>query len=116
MQRQLSAADPRKAAGDNGESSKKALPVPVPLMPLSFCLKNAFSCTGAEFLRVNENELTGRISSILPTIEGGIVTFKVKLDDKSNNLLRSNLRVDVFVILGVKEKILRVPLYPASIA
>ncbi len=55
-----------------------------------------------------ENNLQGSISSVLPTIENGIVTFMVKLEDKSNDLLRSNMRVDVYVVTAQKESVLRV--------
>jgi HlyD family secretion protein len=51
--------------------------------------------------------LTGRIDTILPTIENGIMTFRIGLDDKTSHLLRSNLRVDVLIITGRKEKALR---------
>jgi HlyD family secretion protein len=58
-------------------------------------------------VKVNEDFLAGAISSILPTIQNGIVTLQVSLHDKSNNLLRSNLRVDVFIITAQKENALR---------
>ena len=57
--------------------------------------------------RVNDIDLSGKISSIEPTIKNGIITFFVELDDKTNELLRSNLRVDVSVITSSKENIVR---------
>ena len=59
-------------------------------------------------VRINETDLTGKISSIKPTIENGIINFIVELDDKTNELLRSNLRVDVFVITSSKANVIRV--------
>jgi HlyD family secretion protein len=59
-------------------------------------------------IRINETNLTGIISSIKPTIENGIINFIVELDDKTNELLRSNLRVDVFVITSSKTDVVRV--------
>jgi len=58
-------------------------------------------------VKVNEDYLAGTISSILPTIQNGIITLHASLADKSSKLLRSNLRVDVFVITAQKENVLR---------
>ncbi len=60
-------------------------------------------------VRTDDFELPGSISAILPTIENGILTFKVSLGDgKSDPHLRSNLRVDVYVITGQKDNTIRV--------
>ncbi len=58
-------------------------------------------------VKVNEDFLMGTIASILPTIQNGIVTLQASLADKSSNLLRSNLRVDVFIVIAQKENALR---------
>ncbi|MFB3855128.1 MAG: efflux RND transporter periplasmic adaptor subunit [Vicinamibacterales bacterium] len=63
-------------------------------------------------IRIGEDRLTGSISNILPKIENGIVTFSVRLDEKSSPLLRSNLRVDVVVVTGRKERVVKVPRGP----
>jgi HlyD family secretion protein len=58
-------------------------------------------------VRVNEDDaLEGRVSAIHPKIENGVMTFTVSLADKSNRLLRSNLRVDVLVVLQRKPRVL----------
>jgi HlyD family secretion protein len=60
-------------------------------------------------VRVTEEDaLEGRISAIYPKIDNGVMTFTVSLHDKSNRLLRSNLRVDVLVITDRKPRVLRV--------
>jgi len=59
-------------------------------------------------VRINETDLRGRISNIKPTIENGVINFIVELEDKTNDLLRSNLRVDVFVIISSKSDIIRI--------
>ncbi len=51
--------------------------------------------------------LNGTIASVLPTIQNGIVTFYVSLEDKTNSRLRANLRVDVFVVTAAKDRVLR---------
>ena len=58
-------------------------------------------------VRANKQDLPGRISSIIPTVENGIVSFLIDLDDNADMNLRSNLRVDVFVITSFKEDVVR---------
>jgi len=60
-------------------------------------------------IRVNEQlSLDGRIVMVLPAIKDGVVTLAVQLEDKTNKLLRSNLRVDVFIVTEAKPKALRI--------
>lgn len=63
---------------------------------------------GAVVVRVNDTDLRGSISSIRPTVENGLVTFFVTLQEKAHPLLRSNLRVDVFVVTSFVDKVVRV--------
>ena len=60
--------------------------------------------------RVMANGLssTGRVSSINPSIENGIMKFTVALDDANEPALRSNLRVDVAVVTEKRGTALRV--------
>jgi HlyD family secretion protein len=51
--------------------------------------------------------LEGTIATVLPTIKDGIMTAQITLADKSNKLLRSNLRVDAFVVTDRRQKALR---------
>ena len=57
---------------------------------------------------VNDEYLYGIIFSIRPTIENGIVSFMVQLDEKDYAGLKSNLRVDVFAITDTRKDIVRV--------
>lgn len=60
-------------------------------------------------IRVDDaTTVAGAISSIEPRIESGVVKFHVRLDQGSNPRLRNNVRVDVFVITGHREGVLRV--------
>ena len=47
-----------------------------------------------------ERPLAGHVSQLLPTIENGAVKFLVELENASDASLRSQLRVDVFVVTG----------------
>ncbi|HET9529393.1 MAG TPA: HlyD family efflux transporter periplasmic adaptor subunit [Blastocatellia bacterium] len=62
----------------------------------------------ATSVKINEQYLDGHITSIEPTITDGVITFLVGLADKSSQLLRSNLRVDVLVMTDRKERALRI--------
>ena len=59
-------------------------------------------------VRVGEEMLEGVVSNILPTIRNGAMTLQITLKDKSSPLLRSNLRVDAFIITGRRAKALRI--------
>lgn len=59
-------------------------------------------------VRIDKTDLPGRISSIRPTIKNGVVTFLVELKENDHPSLRSNLRVDVFVITDIKENVIRI--------
>ncbi|MCP4633867.1 MAG: efflux RND transporter periplasmic adaptor subunit [candidate division Zixibacteria bacterium] len=59
-------------------------------------------------VRIGELKLRGTISGIQPSIENGIVTFIVELQEKSNQVLRPNLRVDVFVVASFKDNVIRI--------
>lgn len=59
-------------------------------------------------MRVGREYLSGRIESVQPAVEQGVVSFTVDLDQPSNPLLRPNLRVDVQVVTGGVNNVLRV--------
>ena len=52
--------------------------------------------------------LPGTITSIEPRVENGAVKFHADLADRSNARLRNDVRVDVFVITGRRDNVLRV--------
>jgi HlyD family secretion protein len=65
-------------------------------------------------VRINDDEsLTGAISQVLPSIENGVVTFNITLEQKSYKGLHSNLRVDVDVFTERKARALRIKKGPA---
>jgi len=52
--------------------------------------------------------LEGRITSIEPRVDNGTIKFHADLTDPSNARLRNDVRVDVFVITGRHDNVLRV--------
>jgi HlyD family secretion protein len=59
-------------------------------------------------VRIEDQDLTGRVSRINPAINDGVVTLIVDLDEESSPRLRSNLRVDVLIATARKDRALRI--------
>jgi HlyD family secretion protein len=59
-------------------------------------------------VRVAEGQqVAGTVATVRPAIQGGSISFAVALREKSSPLLRSNLRVDVLVVVDRKDHTLR---------
>jgi HlyD family secretion protein len=63
-------------------------------------------------VKLDEQTLDGRLTSIDPTIESGAVKFKVDLENPRYPRLRNALRVDVLVVTDARANTLRVPKGP----
>lgn len=59
-------------------------------------------------VKIGDDLLPGVVSNVLPAIQNGTITLSVRLDDPSNPLLRSNLRVDVLIVTDRRESALRI--------
>jgi HlyD family secretion protein len=59
-------------------------------------------------VKVSNKELIGSVGNIVPSVRNGIINFTVLLDDNANELLRSGLKVDVYVINAIQESALRI--------
>jgi HlyD family secretion protein len=64
-------------------------------------------------IRVNDTLLRGTITAIQPSIQNGLVSFSIKLDDHNYASLRPNMKVDVYLVTSFKKNILRVANGPA---
>lgn len=49
-------------------------------------------------VRSGDTRLKGHVDNILPSVNNGIVTFQVQLEQKDHHVLRPNLRVDVHAV------------------
>lgn len=58
-------------------------------------------------VRINKTNLKGVITSILPAVENNTIEFVVRLNQTNHKELRPNMRVEVFIISGKKENVLR---------
>jgi HlyD family secretion protein len=65
-------------------------------------------------VRVGNEDLAGEVAQVEPAIKNGVMTFRAALLDRSNALLRSNLRVDVLVLTDRKAQALRVQRGPST--
>ncbi|OKL38789.1 efflux RND transporter periplasmic adaptor subunit [Pontibacter flavimaris] len=63
---------------------------------------------GDAITRINNTDLKGSIVAIEPSVKNGTVTFYVALEEKSHQLLRPSLRVDLFVTTASKNDALRI--------
>ena len=59
-------------------------------------------------VEVGAARLAGRVARVLPTIQNGALTAEIALDEKTSPLLKSNLKVEVRLVLDRKERALRV--------
>ncbi len=59
-------------------------------------------------VRVDDTLLDGRVTDVLPTVQNGVITVRVALTDPSHASLRPNLRVEVFLVTGHRDRALRV--------
>jgi HlyD family secretion protein len=59
-------------------------------------------------VKTDDATLEGTISNVLPTIQNGIVSLQIALRNPSSPQLRSNLRVDVYVVTARKPRVVRI--------
>jgi HlyD family secretion protein len=62
---------------------------------------------------INEMQVRGTVSNIYPSVQNGIVSFDVRLDEQNNKMLRPNMKVDVYLVTDTHSNILRVANGPA---
>ncbi|GEO10378.1 efflux RND transporter periplasmic adaptor subunit [Segetibacter aerophilus] len=64
-------------------------------------------------IRINDSTVRGTVVNIHPTIQNGIVSFDVQLDERNSKLYRPNMKVDVFVVTNSKTNAMRITNGPA---
>lgn len=64
-------------------------------------------------IRINDSNVRGTVVNIHPTIQNGIVSFDVQLNERNSKLYRPNMKVDVFVVTNSKNNVMRVTNGPA---
>jgi HlyD family secretion protein len=59
-------------------------------------------------IRIGDSTLQGVVSNINPSIQNGIVSFDVSIDQKASLLLRPNMKVELFLVTTSQDNIMRV--------
>lgn len=59
-------------------------------------------------VRINDTQLRGTLTNILPSVQNNIVNFDVQLNDKANKLLRPKMKVEVYLVTNAQSKVIRV--------
>jgi len=59
-------------------------------------------------VRINETQIRGTVVNIYPSVQNGIVSFEIALNERNNLLLRPNMKVDVFLATSSHHNVLRV--------
>ena len=59
-------------------------------------------------VRINEQDLRGLISNIKPTVTDGVIQFVVQLQEQNHELLRPNLKVEVFLVTKSRNQTMKV--------
>lgn len=64
-------------------------------------------------VKINEEQIRGTVTNIYPTVQNGIVSFDIRLDEQNSKLLRPNLKTDVYLVTSSKSNVMRVVNGPA---
>ncbi|MFL5786507.1 MAG: efflux RND transporter periplasmic adaptor subunit [Flavisolibacter sp.] len=64
-------------------------------------------------VRINDAQFRGKISSINPSVQNGLISFDVQLNERNDKLFRPNMKVDVYLVTDNHTNVLRVANGPA---
>lgn len=64
-------------------------------------------------VKYNDTQKRGHVSNVNPSIQNGIVTFDVQLEERNNKQLRPNMKVEVFLVTAAHQNIMRIANGPA---
>ena len=64
-------------------------------------------------VRINEIQIRGTVINVQPSVQNGVVSFDIQLDERNNKLLRPNMKVDVFLVTNSQTNVMRVANGPA---
>ena len=62
---------------------------------------------------INDTQLRGHVTNVSPSIQNGIISFDIQLDERNNKILRPNMKVDVYLVTATHSHIMRVANGPA---
>jgi HlyD family secretion protein len=59
------------------------------------------------FIKINDSTLRGSVSNINPSVQNGVVSFDISIDQKANLQLRPNMKVEVYLITSTQNNVMR---------
>jgi len=57
---------------------------------------------------INDTQLKGHVANVSPSIQNSIITFDIQLDERNNNALRPNMKVDVYLVTATHNHVMMV--------
>jgi HlyD family secretion protein len=64
-------------------------------------------------IRFNDTQLKGHVVNVSPSVQNGLVSYDVQLDERNHKSLRPNMKVDVFLVTAAHSGVMRVANGPA---
>ena len=64
-------------------------------------------------VRFNDTQLRGHIVNVYPSVQNGIVSYDVQLDERNSKQLRPNMKVDVYLVTAAHSQVMRIANGPA---
>ena len=59
-------------------------------------------------IKIGKEDIEGTVLNVIPSSKNGIINFSIMLKDADNPRLRSGLKTDVYVMVGIKDDVLRI--------
>ena len=57
---------------------------------------------------INDIQLRGHVVNVSPSVQNGIISFDIQLDERNNSQLRPNLKVEVYLVTATHNHVMRV--------
>jgi len=57
---------------------------------------------------INDTQMRGHVTNVSPSIQNSIITFDIQLDERNNQALRPNMKVDVYLVTATHSHVMMV--------
>jgi HlyD family secretion protein len=55
---------------------------------------------------INDTQMRGHVANVSPSIQNNIITFDIQLDERNNQALRPNMKVDVYLVTATHSHVM----------
>jgi HlyD family secretion protein len=62
---------------------------------------------------INDTQLRGHVANVSPSVQNGIISFEIQLDERNDKQLRPNMKVEVYLITATHNHVMMVANGPA---